>query len=662
MALSWLWSSPQPTFCVPADMMQRQSRELPGGERIHISSLCESDELVSSVEGASSLYAIFQRGLRLAGDGNCLGWIPSPNEDFHWLSYKRVNERATQFGSGLIKKFGCTTDSKSFIGIFMQNKPEWVITEQAVNAYSMVLVPLYDTLGPSAVSYIINQAEISLIVCDSNKVDILIEQKQNCSNLKVIIKVGDVTIEDTEKAESAGVEIVSFLDVETAGVEDQHDHVPPKPSSLATVCYTSGTTGDPKGVMLTHQNFAAVIGASLQNTQAMSIEFTPTDVHFSYLPLAHSFERIIQAMFLSNGGQIGFFQGDRLLILDDLKKLRPTFFPAVPRILNRVYDKVMAGVSASVVKKHLFNFAMWLKKKELERGIITNNSWADILVFRKIQDRFGGRLRCVITGSAPVSDTVLRFFRSALGCPVLEGYGQTENCAGACVTLPCDPEPGNVGPPLTCNYIKLVDVPDLEYFSANDQGEVCLKGPNVFIGYLHNEEKTRDALDKDNWLHTGDVGEWLPNGTLKIIDRAKHIFKLSQGEYVAPEKVEQVYSLSPLVAQVFVYGDSLKDFPVGVVVPDEPAFLSWAEQRGWKGSMDELCENEDLNKEFLKALVSVGKEMELRGFEQMKAVHLHHDLFSIENDLITPTLKNKRPQLKKRFSEELDAMYAKLAS
>jgi long-chain acyl-CoA synthetase len=207
--------------------------------------------------------------------------------------------------------------------------------------------------------------------------------------------------------------------------------------------------------------------------------------------------------------------------------------------------------------------------------------------------------------------------------------------------------------------MKLVDVPELEYYAKNDQGEVCIKGLNVFKGYYKNEEKTKAALDEGGWLHTGDVGEWLPNGTLKIIDRVKHIFKLSQGEYVAPEKIEQIYGLSTLTAQVFVYGDSLKDFPVAIVVPDEEVFVSWAERNGWKGTMEELCQNEDVNKAVLKDLISVGKENELRGFEQVKAVHLHHELFSVENDLLTPTMKNKRPQLKKRFAEEIDALYAK---
>lgn len=595
----------------------------------------------------------------MAGDGNCLGWIPSPEADYVWMSYNQVNERATRFGSGLINKFKFTTDNKSFIGIYSQNRPEWVITEQAVNAYSFVIVPLYDTLGPQAVTYIINQADLSLIVCESKKVNIVLSQKTECPNLKVIVVIGDLSDELSEKAKEAGVEIVAFADVEAAGEESPVQHVPPNPSYLVTVCYTSGTTGDPKGVMTTHENFAAMAAAVLHVLSTTSMVFSAEDVHFSYLPLAHSFERLMQAIMFLYGAQVGFFQGDRTLLLSDLKKLRPTFFATVPRVLNRAYDKVMTEVNSSYIKKTLFGWALSSKQKELRRGVVRNNSWWDLIVFRKIQSTFGGRLRLVLTGSAPISHSVLSFFRCALGCIVLEAYGQTESCTGISSTLPFDSTPGHVGPPLPCNLMKLVDVPELEYYAKNDQGEVCIKGLNVFKGYYKNEEKTKAALDEGGWLHTGDVGEWLPNGTLKIIDRVKHIFKLSQGEYVAPEKIEQIYGLSTLTAQVFVYGDSLKDFPVAIVVPDEEVFVSWAERNGWKGTMEELCQNEDVNKAVLKDLISVGKENELRGFEQVKAVHLHHELFSVENDLLTPTMKNKRPQLKKRFAEEIDALYAK---
>ncbi|XP_014803218.1 PREDICTED: long-chain-fatty-acid--CoA ligase 6-like [Calidris pugnax] len=199
----------------------------------------------------------------------------------------------------------------------------------------------------------------------------------------------------------------------------------------------------------------------------------------------------------------------------------------------------------------------------------------------------------IVTGAAPASPTVLGFLRAALGCQVYEGYGQTECTAGCTFTTPGDWTSGHVGAPLPCNLIRLKDVEELNYFASKGEGEICVKGPNVFKGYLKDEEKTTEALDQEGWLHTGDIGKWLPNGTLKIIDRKKHIFKLAQGEYIAPEKIENIYIRSDPVAQIYVHGDSLQAFLVGIVVPDSEVMPGWAKKRGFEGTYAELCKNKN---------------------------------------------------------------------
>ncbi|NXU55272.1 ACSL1 ligase, partial [Turnix velox] len=316
------------------------------------------------------------------------------------------------------------------------------------------------------------------------------------------------------------------------------------------------------------------------------------------------------------------------------------------------------GQADTALKRWMLDFASKRKEAELRSGIVRNNSFWDKVIFRKIQASLGGRVRLMITGAAPVSASVLTFLRTALGCQFYEGYGQTECTAGCSLSLPGDWTAGHVGAPMPCCMIKLVDVQEMNYLASKGEGEVCVKGPNVFSGYLKDPDKTAEALDKDGWLHTGDIGKWLPNGTLKIIDRKKHIFKLAQGEYIAPEKIENVYLRCEALAQVFVHGESLQAFLVAIVVPDPETLRSWAKKKGFEGSYEELCRNKDLKKHILEDMIRVGKDSGLKSFEQVKDLFVHPEMFSIENGLLTPTLKAKRPELRKYFQSQIEELYA----
>uniref|UniRef100_A0A8C3H7H2 long-chain-fatty-acid--CoA ligase n=3 Tax=Chrysemys picta bellii TaxID=8478 RepID=A0A8C3H7H2_CHRPI len=266
----------------------------------------------------------------------------------------------------------------------------------------------------------------------------------------------------------------------------------------------------------------------------------------------------------------------------------------------------------------------------------------------------------MVTAAAPISPSVLTLLRGALGCQIFEAYGQTECAAGCTFTVPGDCTSGHVGAPLPCNILKLEDVADMNYFSSNNEGEVCIKGPNVFKGYLKDPEKTAEAIDTDGWLHTGDIGKWMPNGTLKIIDRKKNIFKLAQGEYIAPEKIENVYIRSAPVAQVFVHGESLKSSLVGVVVPDPEVLPKFAAKLGIKGSSEEIYKNSVLKKAILEDMVKVGRDAGLKSFEQVKDIYIHPEMFTIEQGLLTPTLKAKRAELSKYFQTQIEALYANM--
>uniref|UniRef100_A0A672PJJ5 long-chain-fatty-acid--CoA ligase n=1 Tax=Sinocyclocheilus grahami TaxID=75366 RepID=A0A672PJJ5_SINGR len=387
----WLVTRPRP-IQPPCDL-QAQSISVQGDQSCRRSALLKDDDLLEFYyEDTKTVYDMFQRGLRIAGNGPCLGFR-KPGEPYQWISYTEVAERAQVLGSGLLAK-GCKPNPKQYVGIFAQNRPEWVITEMACYTFSMALVPLYDTLGLEAMVHILNLAEISMVICDKE-----------------------------DKAESV-------LKIKEKGVTTGVPPGPPKPQDLAVVCFTSGTTGKPKGAMITHGNIAS-------NTSSVIKILEVKDVSISYLPLAHMFERMIQVSMFCHGARVGFYQGDISLLMDDIKTLKPTFFPVVPRLLNRIYDKILGSVT-SPLRRIILHYAVRRKQAELSSGVVRNNSMWDRLIFNKIQASLGGNLRFILTASAPISPTVLSFLRATLGCLIFEGYGQTECTAGCTFSMPGD--------------------------------------------------------------------------------------------------------------------------------------------------------------------------------------------------------------------------------
>ncbi|XP_023108090.1 long-chain-fatty-acid--CoA ligase 1 isoform X2 [Felis catus] len=657
-ALTTFWYATRPKALKPPCDLSLQSVEVAGSDGARRSVLLDGDEpLVYFYDDVTTMYEGFQRGLQVSNNGPCLG-SRKPDQPYEWLSYKEVADMSECVGSALIQK-GFKTSPDQYIGIFSQNRPEWVIIEQGCFAYSMVSVPLYDTLGAEAITYIVNKAELSLVFVDKpEKADTLLEGVENklTPGLKTIVVMDSYGIDLLERGKRCGVEIISLKAMEDLGRANRQRPKPPAPEDLAVICFTSGTTGYPKGALITHQNIVSDCSAFVKITEKV-LALNASDTHISFLPLAHMYEQLLLCVMLCHGAKIGFFQGDIRLLMDDLKALQPTIFPVVPRLLNRMFDRIF-GQANTTLKRWLLDFASKRKESELRSGIIRNNSLWDKLIFHKIQSSLGGKVRLMVTGAAPVSATVLTFLRAALGCQFYEGYGQTECTAGCCLTMPGDWTAGHVGAPMPCNFIKLVDVEEMNYLAAKGEGEVCVKGPNVFKGYLKDPAKTAEALDKDGWLHTGDIGKWLPNGTLKIIDRKKHIFKLAQGEYIAPEKIENIYVRSEPVAQVFVYGESLQAFLIAIVVPDVETLCPWAQKRGFAGSFEELCRNKDVRRAVLEDMVRLGKDSGLKPFEQVKGITLHPELFSVDNGLLTPTMKAKRPELRNYFRSQIDELYS----
>ncbi|KAJ1782763.1 medium-chain fatty acid-CoA ligase faa2 [Coemansia sp. RSA 2399] len=358
--------------------------------------------------------------------------------------------------------------------------------------------------------------------------------------------------------------------------------------------------------------------------------------------------------------------------MDDINELKPTVIVGVPRIFNRIHDQVWANVNAKGgLACALFKYAYSIKKENLAYNINQHWLW-DKVVFRAIRQRLGGSLRLVISGSAPISSDVLDFLRITLSATVLEGYGLTETTGPCGVSLSTDMMSGNVGCSLGNCVYKLVSVPDMGY-TVDDKpyprGELYVKGNNVFAGYLKNPKLTAEAKTPDGWFITGDIAMFDAQGSLVIIDRKKNMFKLAQGEYVTPERIEVIYTNSALIDQAYVHGDSLQCQLVAIIVPNEeflrshlaevPELAQWATA---EYSLAEICQSAEVTSHILVFIENWGRAKGLMGFEIPKNIYLESTPFTIENNVLTPTLKVKRPTARNMYIDTISHLYSELNS
>ncbi|CAJ0568583.1 unnamed protein product, partial [Mesorhabditis spiculigera] len=613
-------------------------------------------------EDARTLYQMLRRGQRVSKHGECLGQrVPKDDytSPYEFITYDEVVARSEEMAAALLS-FGIKPGQDTRIGIFSANRPEWFLVEHASYVHNMVNVPVYATHGPEECLFIVRQSAMPFILCDTvDKAESLVAQADRVPDLKVIVVCAPFDCQLREDGQKRGIQILSFSEFEQRG----HDFkkvppTPPKPDDLASICYTSGTTGEPKGVQISHGNIAAVHAIFGHS----NMTHDDTVRYLSYLPAAHMFERIGQTAVMSVGGRIGFFSGNAQEVLDDCREFRPTFLITVPRVLNKVYNKIYDQLRFSILKLGVFNAALAYKKALLSRGIIRRDTWADRMIFHKVQNLFGGQLTGLVVGSAQMNPDVLTFFRATLGCVLREGYGQTESTACGTVTLEGDHSTGHVGPPVTSVEMKLLPVTNPEKEVDASCGEICFRGPIIAQGYFKAPQITAETFLSDGWLRTGDVGRFDECGRLVLVDRIKNLVKLPNGEFLVPEKIEGVYQQSPFVEQIYVHGQGDRNELVAVIVPDKDYLINFAarELKIQEESFEDLCTDRAVRTAVAKALRELGREKGLASFEQVARFYFTEQAFTVENEMLTPTLKNKRPIIAKKHKMEIDWMYTKL--
>lgn len=594
----------------------------------------------------------------------CLGFRPYDASKrswgaYEWIDYSTVQKRRANLGVGIVELHRQEgLQGRNFgVGLWCSNRPEWQITDLACMSQSLFTVSLYDTLGPGASEYIIRHADLACVFSSLAHIPTLLKLKPRLPTLKMIISVDPLDSGDapglskmallSSFAADVGVKIFSITDVETLGASLNRPYNPPQPSDTITINYTSGTTGPPKGVVLTHT--AAVSAA----TGTLAAGYTDhNDVACSYLPLAHIFQRMNEGAALWSGVRIGYFHGDILQLVDDFKQLRPTLLPSVPRLLNRFGGAIRAqtvdqtgfkgSLSRYIVSTKLAN--LHDKTKPTTKHIFYDRIWG-----KKVSAALGlDRVRTMVSGSAPLDASLHDFLRVVFGNRVLQGYGLTETYASSLAQLDGDYSSGNCGAPLPGLEACLLSVPDMDYLvtdKPHPRGELLLRGPPLFSGYYKNDEETQKVMTKDGWFKTGDICTVDNMGRFKIIDRRKNVLKLAQGEYISPERIEGVYlSGCNYLAQAYVHGDSAQSFLVALFGIQPDIFAPYASRVLGRDvpvtdieQLKAAAAEPKVREAVLKDLDKIGKKNKFAGYERVKNCYLYLEPFSIENELLTPT-------------------------
>ncbi len=555
-------------------------------------------------------------------------WVTHSTQEF-------IN-KANLVSKGLLK-LGIQPGDK--IALISNNRPEWNMMDIGILQIGAVDVPVYPTISEADYKFIFNDAKVKLcVVSDEELLGKVMAIKDQVPSLQDVYTFNEI---NGAKHWSEILQLGQSGD--DAEVERLKEAV--NPEDLATLIYTSGTTGTPKGVMLNHRN---IVSNSLASIPRLPVDHNAKSL--SFLPICHVYERMITYLYMLTGVSI-YYAESIDTIGDNLKEVKPQVFTAVPRLLEKVYDKIVAkGTELTGIKRKLFFWALELGHQYEPYG--ANGGWYEFklriarkLIFSKWQEALGGNVLAVASGSAALQPRLARVFHAA-GIPIMEGYGLTET--SPVVTVNCDYQKGvkfgTVGRVLDDVQVKIAE-----------DGEILVKGPNVMMGYYNRPDATKEVMDDEGWFHTGDIGTMVDNDFLKITDRKKEIFKTSGGKYVAPQVLENKFKESRFIEQIIVIGENEKH-PAALIVPAFEFLKEWCERKGIDCSTNE----EIINHERVKARIMQEVEESNANFgnwEQVKKIELCTAEWSVDTGELTPTLKLKRKNIMSKYAALVEKIY-----
>jgi long-chain acyl-CoA synthetase len=573
----------------------------------------------------------------------CYGSAPAVcfKQDGDWvkLSFDQVLETVRSLSLGLID-LGVERGDK--VSILANTRPEWTYCDFAALSAGAVVVPIYQTNSPEECQYVLENSDAKVVVVeDEEQLEKIREVRDRLPMLEHVVRMTGAS------DDAISLDDLAARGTAHDGAEWEARWKSVTPADICTFIYTSGTTGPPKGCIISHGNYRAMLDM-VNQTSVIEEE----DISYLYLPLAHSFALLIQLGSFDLGATLAYWERDPQKILPNLAELKPTYFPSVPRIFEKIYTAATSGMEKEGgLKKAIFDWSIAVGKKmrAAERAgrkpsflLRKQYEFADKRVLSKIRGLFGGKLRLAVSGAAPINPDILRFFDAA-GVLVLEGWGMTETSTAATVSSPEDFKVGTIGKPFPGCEIRIAD-----------DGEILVKGPNVFQGYYKDEEATRETI-VDGWLHTGDIGEIDGDGFITITGRKKDIIITAGGKNITPANLENEIKQHPLVSQCVVVGDR-KPYLVALVTLDPEEAAAYAREHGLPEDPAALARNDDVRKTIEDHVAKINEKF--ARVEQVKKIALlPHDL-SQESGELTPTLKVKRAVVASKHEQEIEQLYA----